>query len=552
MKKKATKVVQELISFKFVKETLAIYLFLMFVVYPLYYEDKYFNMGDAKWNFFRTVTYYISGGSFPIPTFLVLMILFFIWYQIDLVRKGRIKAFWDPKKTTATDKFVLAYSVACLVSTILSPYKDYILWGYDGWYMGLIAQVAFVLLYFFVSRFWRWDDIMLLIYMSASALVFLFGVLNRFRIDPLEMYTGLDEMYVQMFLSTLGQATWYSSFVAIMLPVGVFIYWYAEKAWVRKLALVYNILGSMTLITQDSDSAFFALIAEISVLFAFSFRENKYMKRFIEIMLIMLLSWRVIGFLQIAFPDAAVPLGKLMIMGTQGALLWIPIVILAALYVVFCRFDKEGKVDVTGLTWVRTAYFIILGIGIAGVVLYIVLNTTGALPESLRHTNEENSINNYLYFDEFWGNNRGHSWTITVKSFFDCLRDDPMRAIFGAGPDGFYNTCYKYHAQELFEKWGEGTILTCAHNEWMTQVINVGIVGGVCYLGIFVSAIVVLSKKSQAHPELIAVIMAIASYMAHNFFCYQQIICTPMIFMVIGAGASIIRTNGMRAIYEEN
>ncbi|SKB57523.1 O-Antigen ligase [Lachnospiraceae bacterium] len=546
MSRKPKKVVQELISFKFVKETLAIYLFLMFVIYPLFYEDKYYNMGDAKWHFFRTVTYYIEAPGFYIPTFLTFLLIFFIWYQIDLLRKGGLKEFWDLKKVTITDKFVFAYLIFCLISTILSPYKDFILWGYDGWYMGLIAQVAFVLLYFFVSRFWRWDDIMLMIYMGASALVFLFGVLNRFRVDPLEMYVGLDEYYIPQFLSTLGQSTWYSSFVAIMLPIGVFIYWYAEKKWVRTLAFLYNVLGAMTLITQDSDSAFFALLAEFSVLFAVSFRENRYMKRFLEIVLITLLSWRVIGFLQIAFPEQAVQLGSLMIFGTQHPILWIPIIIIAGLYAVLSRADKKGTFDVTKITWVRTAYFVLLIAGIAGAVIYITLNSTGVLPESLRSTN------NYLLFDEFWGNSRGHSWTVTVESFFDCLKDDPVRAIFGAGPDGFYNTAYKYHSAELFEKWGENTILTCAHNEWLTQIINIGLLGGLAYLGIFVSAIVVFMKNSVKCPELIGVVMAIASYMAHNFFCYQQIICTPMIFIVMGAGASILSTNGLRPIYEEN
>ena len=52
--------------------------------------------------------------------------------------------------------------------------------------------------------------------------------------------------------------------------------------------------------------------------------------------------------------------------------------------------------------------------------------------------------------------------------------------------------------------------------------------------------------------ELIAPVMCISAYFAHNFFCYQQIICTPIIFIIIGAGVSILRTKGLRAIYEAN
>ena len=545
MAKKAKQAVNELLSHRFVKEILGIYLFLTFVIYPLYYEDAYYNMGDAKWNFFRTVTYYIDGPLFPIPTFLTLLLLAFIWYQVDLFRAKEILAFWK-NNVTVTDKFVLFYLVACLFSTLISPYKDFIIWGYDGWYMGLIAQFAFCALYFFVSRFWRWDDIMTALYFAASTLVNLLGVLNRFHIDPLGMYEGLDEYYIGMFLSTLGQATWYSSYVMIFFPLGVYLYWSAEKTWVKRVSLVYLVIGFMTAITQDSDSAFLALGATLLTLFCFSFRENKYMKRFLEILLIMLLSWRVIGFLQIMFPEQAVQLTGIMVFFSQNPLMWVPIVIIAVIYFLFVKNDKAGKIDITGMLYLRVACLIAVAVLVVIYIVYLVLNTKGLIPEKY-------SIKQwYFIFDEFWGNNRGSSWMISVDCLKQTLLHDPLRFFFGAGPDGFYNTAYTYHAEELYAKWGENTILTCAHNEWLTQIINIGILGGLAYLGIFVSAFILFTKKSKEIPELIAPTMCIAAYFAHNFFCYQQIICTPIIFIIIGAGVSIVRTKGLRAIYEAN
>ena len=61
------------------------------------------------------------------------------------------------------------------------------------------------------------------------------------------------------------------------------------------------------------------------------------------------------------------------------------------------------------------------------------------------------------------------------------------------------------------------------------------------YLGIFISSAARFWKKTKKHPELIAIVMAILCYMGHNFFCYQQIVCTPTIFILIGVGESIIR-----------
>ncbi len=545
MAKKAKQAVNELLSHRFVKEILGVYLFLIFVIYPLYYEDAYYNMGDAKWNFFRTVTYYFDGPLFAIPTFLVFLLAAFIWYQIDLLRKNEIGDFWK-KDVTITDKFVLFYLIACLFSTVISPYKEFIIWGYEGWYMGMIAQFAFCALYFFVSRFWRWDDLMMVVYMAAATVVNLLGVLNRFNVDPLGMYEGLEDYYKAMFLSTLGQATWYSSYVMIIFPIGIYMYWNAEKQWVRRASFLYLVIGFMTCITQDSDSAFLALGATLITLFCFSFRDNRCMERFLEVILIMLLSWRFTGLLQILFPEQAMVLGGLMSFGSLHPFMWVPIIIFGAVYFLFKKKDKEGKIDITSYTWIRTAVLIGLLILLIAYIIFAYLNTIGALPESLR------SDNWYLVFDEYWGNNRGSSWAISIDCIFKTLTNDPLRFIFGAGPDGFYNTAYTYHAEELFAKWGENTILTCAHNEWITQVINIGIVGGIAYLGIFVSAFICFTKKSETIPELIAPTMCIAAYFAHNFFCYQQIICTPIIFIIIGAGISIVRTGGLRAIYEAN
>ncbi len=544
--------VPELLSLRFLKEIVAIYLFLIFVVYPLYYEEKYFNMGDAKWHFFRTVTYYFHTDALSwlyVPTLLTFMLIFFIWYMVDLKREGTVQftieaAKQGLKAAPVTDKFVLAYLILTLFSTLISPYKDYIIWGYEGWYMGLIAQIAFVVIYYFVSRFYRWDEILIIVYLAVSGIVFLLGVLNRFMIDPLQMYVNLDANYIPQFLSTLGQATWYSSYMVCMMPIGIFAYWYYDKKPVRIAAGIYTALAFMTFITQDSDSAFYSFLAFMSVLFYFSFNETKLLRRFFEVCLIALLSWRVMGWFQMVFPDRAVSLGALMTIGSQSGWMWLVIIFFAALYFLVWKAEKDGKLDIEKLRPIRKYYLIVLCAGIFLGLLYIILNSLRVLPPSLC------TDNNYLYFDGWnWGNNRGLSWKVTVMSFFDSLKDDPLRALFGAGPDGFYNTVYKYHAEDLIAKFGESTILTCAHNEWMNAIINMGLFGGLAYLGIFLSGVKRFGSLTKKEPELVAIVMCIVSYMAHNFFCYQQIICTPVIFIIIGVGECLCRI-GKRPIWD--
>ena len=529
-------------SKKLLKEVTAVYVFFMFAIYPLYYEDKYFNMGEAKWHFFRWVT-------------LVAMILLagvFIWYQADLVKEKKIKDYWDLKKTSVIDRFVLAYAILCILSFLFSPYKEYTLVGYDGWYMGLIAQLAFCLLYYFCSRFWRWDEICLIIYMSVSSIVFLLCVLNRFYnkeysitaiTDPLQMYTDLGEGYIINFISTLGQATWFSSYMVIVFPIGMFAFWYYNKKPIRISAGLYTLLCCMTMITQNSDSAFMAYFAILVGLFCFSFRENRLMKRFFEVLIIVFGGWKLVGILQTIFSKCAIELGSLMMTFSKGKITWALLLLSIVIYVLFSLADKNNKIDVTKLKVVRTVVLILIGVGFAGIIVYIVLNSTGALAG----TGFESDAN-YLLFDTYWGNNRGSSWMVTVGTFVQC---DWMRKLFGAGPDGFYNLVYTYYAPELIEKWGENTVLTCAHNEWMTAFINEGLLGAIAYIGIFIGAMVRFTKKSHELPEVIAPVLCILGYMAHNFFCYQQIICTPIIFLIIGGGECLCRY-GLRPIWEED
>ena len=242
---------------KLLREFTAVYVFFMFVIYPVYYQNKYYNMGDAKWQFFRVVTF--TAGA--------VLAVFFLLYMMELIRKHEFENYVRNIKFSVVDWFVAVYMAAVVVSVLLSPYKDQVIWGYDGWYMGLIAQTCFVLIYFFVSRYWRWDQSAILLYLATAFLVFLLAILMRFRIDPLEMYKDLDEKYIINFLSTLGQATWYSSYMVLLFPLGMFAFWFYDNKYIRIFSGIFTAVGFMTMVTQNSDSAFVAFGVMFFVMF---------------------------------------------------------------------------------------------------------------------------------------------------------------------------------------------------------------------------------------------------------------------------------------------
>ncbi|MBO4337478.1 MAG: hypothetical protein J5842_05345, partial [Lachnospiraceae bacterium] len=98
------------VSKKIMKDVVALYVFFMFAIYPLYYEDKYYNMGDAKWHFFKWVT--LAG--------VLIMAAVFMWYQIYLAQKGSLSGYWNIDTVSILDWFVLAYALAAITSYVLS------------------------------------------------------------------------------------------------------------------------------------------------------------------------------------------------------------------------------------------------------------------------------------------------------------------------------------------------------------------------------------------------------------------------------------------------
>lgn len=501
------------------------YVFLMFALYPLYYQDKYYNMGQAKWEFFRLIS----------SIFGVLCLIILIWYLGCFIAAEKfvpmIKEF--ASKLNLTDCFVLAYFVITTISTIATPYKENVIFGYEGWYMGYVAQVGFVLIYFLVSRFWRWDSIHLFIFLMTAFIVFFFGVIMKFHIDPMEMYVDLDEQYVENFISTLGQATWYSSYMCILYPLGVIAYWRSEKLWQKIAFGIFTVMSFMTVVTQNSDSAYMAIMGVFFLLFWISFESNTSFLRFLEVMIMALGAFKFMGLMQKTFAEHMVWIDRLSIFMSQSTFTLVLLIVVVALYL-FMRFwvFKKTEFQISSVKMLRCIALVLVIAGIVGGIIYIYLNTTGRLPENLA------SDNNYLFFNDRWGNSRGLSWKCAVGTF---VQENLWLKLFGAGPDSFAESVYTYFATELNERWGEGTTLTCAHNEWLNAVINVGILGLIAYLGSFISAFRDCMKKAKEYPELFGVAISIVAYILHNFFCYQQIICTPTIFILMGMAQSVIR-----------
>ncbi|MDE6686284.1 MAG: O-antigen ligase family protein [Lachnospiraceae bacterium] len=558
-KKKASEpeqsVAQQIVDFG-MSMLMLIYVSSMLVFYPLYYQHKYLDMGDAKYGFFRNISI----------TFLIFFLI--ILASWILAYRDKLKLSSILGKFSTTDWFATAFLVLSYLSYMFSEYQKPVpgdtssaLVGYNGWYMGLLSQVMFVLIFFAVSRFWSWSEFTLFSAIVTSGVVYQIAILQRFSIDPLEMYDGLGPEYIEKFLSTLGQSTWFSSYAVLAFPLAVYYFWHDDRRWVRILVGIVVALGFGSLCTAHSDSGYVAYVLILMVFFWFSLESNKKFARFLEIVLVGLASFRIIGIMQLCFPEKLIQLiaedQKISFFITQSNFMMAMLLIVAAIYIVYYLFcssswkevkktekGKKGqesgaatankqKFEISRFLWLRKLMIIAAAAVLLGVVLVIVFTTKKMLPDALAGFYNVGFFN----FNDTWGNCRGFNWRMSLHAIANASFKDML---IGVGPDCFAMSMDKYCAQEVAVFW-QGMKLACAHNEFLNMLVTQGILGVTAYVGIFVSFIVRCIKNGKGTMAVVPFAAAALAYMGHNFFCYQQCICTPMVFLLMGIGELLMR-----------
>ena len=520
-KKKLQKVNSaEIVAKSVIEYVVAVWGIALCVFVPLYLKNGYYSVGTAKYEVYKNI--FVIG-------LIALVILSAVW----LMMKER---FTKPEMTV-TDRCVCAFLIESVIAAVVGGNFKECLNGYNGWYMGLFALFSFGVLYYFFSRFGQHSKWVLIFLCIASMIAYVIGILHRLLIDVIGTYEGIADVYKTQFLSTLGQATWYSSFVCTVFPLGVALFWCAKKTWQRIVSGIFVLAGFCTIFTQNSDSAYIALAGFMLVFFWFSACSAVRMERFVEIVLLLLLATRLMNLAFRIYPNPILifdTYSKLMLF---HPMMWGVFVLALVLWAVSLLCAKK-KIDFSKGGKVLRA--VILGGVIAvvfSIILILVLGYYEKLPGAIRAVTDSVP---YLIWKDSWGNGRGGTWSISWQMFWDM---DVVHKLFGVGPDGYAPYAYSFYQERLGQLWGERT-LTNAHNEWPNAAINYGIIGASAYIGIFITAIRQFVKNWSENPMLIGFAACVVSYMCHNFFCYQQVCCTPFMFIIIGAGIYITRKKG--------
>lgn len=489
----------------------------MCIAVSFYAKDGYHQIGNAKFEAYKTVT--VIGFA--------LFLIMGICYLINFL--------WQKKhcKLSVTDGFAFAYLLFATVAVAAGGFYKDALWGSFGWNMGWMSQLSFVLIYFAMSRFGRYYRVIAGVFCSSAFVVFLIGILHRMMIDPIGFYEGLQGSQMAQFLSTMGQASWYGSYLAVALPVGVAVFLFAEKKLWRILGGVYMMAGFASLVTQNSDSAYFALVAFLLVFFLLCVESRELVGRFAEVCTLFFAAGKVMYFLMRIHPNPDLEYDFVTRLMLEGRSTWV-LLGLCIVWDIFLYMRRNRPYSAVRLRWVKRAAVSLAVAGVLGMVVLIVLQTKGVFTGRL---GEALGAVSYFNWNDDWGNGRGRIWRFAMNVFAE---ESLLHKLFGVGPDCFGSYALAAHGEEVKLLWGD-KVLTNAHNEWMTTLINTGLLGAAAYIGIFVTAIRRFLREWRQDCLLAGAAASAVSYMAYNFFCYQQVCCTPFVFLLLGIGEYCLR-----------
>ena len=504
-----------------------LYLFLMAVVFPFYLSNGYRNAGTDKSMLFR----YIGLG-------LILSVLpcAVIYWLLSLKKEyGRNRC----KEWCVSDIYVLLFGFLTVVSFLFSYNKQEALWGAEGWYMGLATQVTFVLSYFFVSVFLVCKKMILSMFLLSTFVTFVWGLLNRFSIYPI-FFEGMNPG----FIATLGNINWYCGYWSVFFPVGVGLFYVSiihanELRWknvlFRLVAGLYLAVATAVGAVQGSDSAILVFAAVTLVLYCVSAWDKNHRKAFYITVMVMCGVCQVLRLIRGIFPEAMnynSISADILTAGNTTAILF---------FVLLCLVANKRLIEKISEKYIRMERMVVMSVVFAALFVLaglIVINTIS--PGSIGGMSD----NPVFTFNNKWGSSRGATWSAGIKVFAD---NSVVEKLIGLGPDSFAYGVYREgsSAVALVTEIFGNSRLTNAHNEWITVLVNTGILGLVIYVGMLITKTFrYISKgldKNISLPIAFVCGLALVGYMSNNIFSFQQVLNGPFVYIMMGIGEAVVR-----------
>lgn len=500
-----------------------IYMAAILVVLPLYYipGNGYYKLGDSKYYLYRNISLICIGICLVVQIIAVVKSYLMEKHRRieQCCRMEKCGSFgmyirkiggkmigWCREHIVVTA--ICLYGTCAVVSALASPYGSTAWTGEREWYMGAVTICLMVGGFLLAANYSGQCSRILYLGEAASVTVALIGLLQKLGYDPLGLLKGYivgDWEYTHM-LTTLGNNNWLSGYYSVMFPLSLALFCKAveEERRGRSMLLgVSNTLVVILLFLQGSDGG--VMVAGVALWMCFWSSRKK--TKLWEAMLF-LLTGICVGMLLWGKGMQSLRTFDILLQDGIAKRLaaWQGWLLLAAVCLLFCGMhhvlpDKKKRMLRIGVLYGS----LVLA---AGTVIWYILKQQGS------------------NFAE-WGNRRGRLWQMAWQGF---CQGDLRQKLLGAGPDCFagYLGQVLPGGTVLFDKgYFAGSIFTNAHNEWITTLINMGVLGVVAYAAVFFTAF----RKYRGN---FMTNMLLFTYGMHSLISFQQVLNAPLFFLLLG------------------
>ena len=510
----------------------AVFTFMILTIFPLYYQNFYFDILKAKYKF-----YWIAAVAMLVICVAAALVFCFVdWMEFGAqnTRRFFLNFRWgNLKKQPFVYKALFAFWLFAALSTVLSDYRYESFWGNEGRFSGLFLITLYVLSVVVIGKLGRIQKWHLDLFLAAGVLVCLFGISDYFRMDLLGWKVNVDKGQADSFTSTLGNINTYTAFVALMMGTACSLF--ATEKNVLRLFWYYAvvIVSFMAIITGQSDNAYLALGVLFGVLPFVLFANARWTARYGVLAASFLTVIKVIADVNEKMAGKVIGLSGIFSFLTKYERLEVIVIafwgIAAVLYIgSYIWTAKRGDAHVG--KWLRLMWLCLTAVA-AAVLIYIVYDANfGDQQEKYQ------AFSRYLIFTESWGTNRGYCWRIGWESY---KKLPLLHKLFGFGADTYGILTWDYRQEAIGM---HGVFYESAHNEYLQYLVTIGPFALMFYVLFLGGACWQMLKGMRARPWVLGPCMAVLCYAAQAVVNINLPIATPVMWCLLAVGLSVERT----------
>ena len=497
------------------------------LVQPLILTNKYSNV---------TVTKYVVISLWAITLFLyVAFKRYREWLQATDGKVG----FGGLMQTLMGELYVsdycmLGYLVMNLISWLASEDIAYSFVAAEDKHMGFYWVIITALLYTGV-RLVRKPKLQVLGFLLAVGLsaVVLFALTQFLGGDPFSLCANLYEEQRHNFVSTLGNTGLYGRYVT---AIGAVIAWfyidYDWKLWQRIVLGISLVLVPCGLMSSNTDATMLGMIIVYFGLLVASLcagRGRYYLETLVLScagVLVFTALYRNLKKILTVYPMFR--FGRLIMQYWPVMLGVMIILILLRVLVAVFRHRRTGEstdessANTKGRRIESRIAHILVHLAslacvliLAAMIYFSAINTTADL----------GTLGDYLRFTKSWGTERGYVWTWVTEIF---LGGNLKQQLIGFGQGMVPVTLSDQYLSTMLSELGY--IFDNAHNVYLHQLINIGVIGVTVYLGFLIMSL----RRLFCDEKKYGFAVALLALMIMDLVSIAEPVTWPLLFILSG------------------